>query len=122
VNDLTKGPWYVRHCDDERHMNMTVVSTKDYGDTNDSQYAGERDTVAIVYHQGEPLVMGRFDSDTDVDDRDEVAALIAAAPALRDTMRKLLEELRAQTEAMKYVDWTIVSDAVNALVAAENRS
>jgi hypothetical protein len=113
MNDLTKGPWYVRYCDDERHMCMTVVSTKDYGDTNHTQYAGERDTVAIVYHQGEPLVMGRFDSDTDVDDRESVAALIAAAPLLRDTLKWLIDAVEKRYELGRLS--LVLSDASYAL-------
>ena len=62
-------------------MCMTVVSTKDYGPSNDSQFDGEQDTIAIVYHQCQPFVSGGFEID-DCDEREANARLIAAAPEL----------------------------------------
>lgn len=83
------GPWFVRYCDDERHMCMTVISTKDYGPSNIGQFGGEEDTVAIVYHQCSPFVCS--ESDDDLDERDKAARLIAAAPSLAVALAELME-------------------------------
>ena len=67
-------PWFIRHCDDEHSMNMTVISSKDYGDWHSGRFNNEPDTVAIVFHQLIPQV--GCDSD---DFGDDNAALICEA-------------------------------------------
>ena len=52
----TKGPWFKRYCDDDNHMCMTVISSKDHGKVNTGQFKDEPDTVAATFHQIAPVV------------------------------------------------------------------
>ena len=52
----TKGSWFKRYCDDDNHMCMTVISSKDYGQSNNGQFKEEPDTVAITFHQIAPVI------------------------------------------------------------------
>ena len=84
----TPGPWYIRRCDDSSFMNMTVISTQDWGHKH-SWFNNESDTIAIVFHQLLPQVSCEID-----DLGDANAALIAAAPELLAALEEL-EELAA---------------------------
>ena len=79
-----EGPWFVRHTDDAHFMNMTVVSKTDRGELHDGrQYDGERDTVAITFHQLIPTVGDDSSEDTDSKDwdlGDNASLLISRAP------------------------------------------
>ena len=77
VTQHTPGPWYIRRCDDSSSMNMTVISTQDWGPHNNSRFHNEPDTIAIVFHQLLPQISCEID-----DLGDANAALIAAAPEL----------------------------------------
>lgn len=101
-NDLTGAKWFVRYCDDKNHMCMTVVSTKDYGPSNIGQFAGEDDTVAIIYHQCNPLVCS--DSDEDPDERDKVARLISAAPSLYEALAEAVAWMEVMDKTRQYED------------------
>lgn len=114
----TEGPWFIRHCDDEHHMCMTVISTKDRGPYNDSQFDGEGDTVAIVYHQLPPFVCGGFDID-DCDEREANARLIAASPELLEACRIALPYL-GDVLIADHPDYTAVYSAI-AKAAGEQR-
>lgn len=83
-----KLPVFKRFCDDENHMCMTVISSKDYGQSNTGHFNDEPDTVAITFHQLRPAVgcdTDDFgDSYTDliitlVNAADEILALVEAA-------------------------------------------
>jgi len=80
---FTPGPWFVRHCDDERFMCMTVVSSIDRGESNSGRFDNEEDTIAITYHQCLPAVCADNPEDPeDVEIREANARLIAAAPEM----------------------------------------
>jgi len=109
----TPGPWFVRYCDDSRHMCMTVVSTKDYGPSNEGQFDDDADTVAIAYHQCQPFVSGGFEIN-DCDERDANARLIAAAPMLLEAC-----ELFAEYDSVEHDDFeTMVVAYASAIEAA----
>lgn len=84
---FTPGPWFVRYCDDDSSMCMTVISSKDWGDVNTSSYeyayGDKNDSVAIVYHQSLPLV------GNEPDVADVNAKLIAAAPSMFEVLEAL---------------------------------
>lgn len=84
-----KGPWYVRHCDDESHMCMTAIWSSPVPEVNCDQYEDRdyADAVAIVYHQCYPFV-----NPEGVEATEARANLIAAAPDLLNALRVLYEE------------------------------
>ena len=93
LSKATPGPWFVRRCDDDDHMCMTVISNKDYGPFNNSQYDSEADTVAITFHQCLPAVAAERDDFGDADTAlivylrnhaEAIAGLIEAAERFRD--------------------------------------
>jgi len=83
---FTRGPWFVRYCDDDKFQCMTVISSNDYGPSNRSQFDNESDTVAIVLHQLGPAVSHELD-----DFGDANAKLIAAAPELLISLKELVK-------------------------------
>ena len=88
--DYIKGPWHVRHCDDEMHMCMTAIWASPVPDVNCDQYE-DRDcseAVAIVHHQCYPLV-----NPDGVDAAAARANIIAAAPELLSALTGLLSKV-----------------------------
>jgi hypothetical protein len=73
----TKEPWFIRYCDDENHMCMTVISGIDHGSSNCGKFAEEPDTVAIVFHQLPPVVSCDLDDFGDANARRIVACVNA---------------------------------------------
>lgn len=82
IEGATKGPVYKRYCDDDNHMCMTVVSTKDWGGFNTGQFKDEPDTVAITFHQSMPAAGETPDCNETTTNL--IAYLYNNAPAIRD--------------------------------------
>jgi hypothetical protein len=102
----TPGPWFVRYCDDESFMCMTVISSSDHGPSNNSVFENEDDTIAVVYHQCNPTVKSE-----EPDEADANARLIAAAPDLLNALKKVIDDLalRAKIKGEKSLD---ISDGI----------
>ncbi len=91
MTEHTKEPWFVRYCDDDKHMCMTVISSTDHGPSNTSQYAEEPDTVAIVFHQGDPGVSNDIEDFGDANAR----RIVACVNACKRFSTELLEAAAA---------------------------
>lgn len=97
----TEGPWFERYCDDNSHMNMTVISSKDYGRTNTGPFNDEADTVAITFHQLPPV------SGDTADCNDATTELIIL---LRNNADAIANLVRAADELDKWLTKTVGSD------------
>lgn len=93
LEKATKGPWFKRYCDDDNHMCMTVISSKDYGPTNTGQFKDEPNTIAATFHQIAPVIGDTPDCNeatTDlilhlVNHAEAIRDLVVAAERLRDS-------------------------------------
>ena len=82
MDAATKGPWFKRYCDDDNHMCMTVISSKDYGPTNTGQFKDEPDTIAATFHQIAPVIADTPDCNEATTDL--IIYLVNHAPALAE--------------------------------------
>jgi len=109
----TKGPWFVRFCDDNHSMNMTTVGTTQYDGHN--WFEGEPDTVCIVFHQLKPNVSCEME-----DFGDSNAQLISAAPDLLEALQNALSTLKAFIGTGDR-DWIQVQEGEKAIKKALGR-
>jgi len=82
MDAATKGPWFKRYCDDDNHMCMTVISSKDYGPANTGQFKDEPDTIAATFHQSAPVIGDTPDCNEATTDL--IIYLVNHAPALAE--------------------------------------
>jgi len=100
MDAATKGPWFKRYCDDDNHMCMTVISSKDYGPTNTGQFKDEPDTIAATFHQIAPVIADTPDCNEATTDL--IIYLVNHAPALAELVEVTKEYYDAQQEWAKY--------------------
>lgn len=100
----TPAPWFIRYCDDDYNQCMTVISSKDYGPSNTSQFNDEEDTIAIVYHQLCPVVGMQEENDANV-------SLISAAPDLLACCEEIREAIAYFSEYDLPLGWEERIDA-----------
>lgn len=84
MDAATKGPWFKRYCDDDNHMCMTVISSKDYGPANTGQFKDEPDTIAATFHQITPVIGDTPDCNEATTDL--IIYLVNHAPALAEVV------------------------------------
>jgi len=120
----TPPKWFKRYCDDDNHMCMTVISSKDYGPKNTGQFKDETDTVAITFHQlmpavGEPMYYNDATTDLIV----FLANHAKEIEALVEKTNKLIAYIGAHGEISrnKINEIQIIDAVLDALAAMEDK-